>query len=99
MATFIELYTRGTDGGPLLQKVAAACVIQANTIRTETPPANSAARLAWARKALADPVTIARQMLWVVLAQNSAATLATIDGATDATILTAVAAAIDLVAG
>jgi hypothetical protein len=99
MATYLELFSLADQGGALLQRVAVACVIQANTIRTETPPTNSAQRLAWARKVLIDPRAAAQQMLWAALAQNAGLTPAQISGATDAAMLSAVAAAVDLVAG
>lgn len=99
MASYVQLYSLADQGGPLLQQVAVACVIQANTIRTETPPSNSAQRLAWARKVLADPHGMATSMLWAALAQNSSLTTAQIQSATDAAIQTAVANAVDLVAG
>lgn len=99
MATYLELFSLADQGGALLQRVAVSCVIEANTIRTETPPTNSAQRLAWARKVLADPRGMAQQMLWAALAQNSTLTPAQISGATDAAMLSAVAAAVDLVAG
>jgi hypothetical protein len=99
MASYSQLYALADQGGDLFQRIAVACVIQANVIRTETPPANSAQRLAWARKALADPQGTATQMLWAALAQNAALTTAQIAAASDASIQTAVANAVDLVAG
>jgi hypothetical protein len=99
MATYLQLYSLADQGGDLFQRITAACVIQANVIRTETPPTNSAQRLAWARKVLTDPKSVAREMLWAALAQNSALPLAQITGATDADLQTAVANAVDLVAG
>lgn len=99
MATYLQLYSLADQGGDLFQRIATACVIQANTIRTETPPANSAQRLAWARKVLVDPKAVAQQMLWAALAQNASLTLAQISAASDASLQTAVANAVDLVAG
>lgn len=99
MATYLQLYSLADQGGDLFQRVAVACVVQANAIRTETPPANSAQRLAWARKVLIDPHSAASQMLWVALAQNVGLTLAQIQAVTDASLQTAVANAVDLVAG
>jgi hypothetical protein len=97
--TYLEIYSLADQGGALFQRVATACIIQANTIRTETPPANSAQRLAWARKALINPQDIAKEMLWAVLAQNAGITVTQIQNATDTAIQNAVAAAVDLVAG
>jgi hypothetical protein len=99
MAIYTDLYALADQGGALFQRIAVACVIQANTIRTEAPPANSAQRLAWARKALADPNAVAKQMLWAALAQNNTLTTAQITGSTDAGLQTAVSNAVDLVAG
>jgi hypothetical protein len=99
MATYLELFSLADQGGALMQRIAVACVIQANTIRTETPPANSAQRLAWARKVLINPRDMAQQMLWAALAQNAASSVTQINAATDATLQTAVANAVDLVAG
>jgi|SRR4051812_29139389 hypothetical protein len=99
MATYLQLYSLADQGGDLYQRIATACVIQANLIRSETPPPNSAQRLAWARRALADPKSVAQQMLWAALAQNAGSTTAQITGATDATLQTAVANAVDLLAG
>jgi hypothetical protein len=99
MATYLELYDIGSNGNvPLLQKIAVACVIKANDIRQESSGTNLANRQKWAREVLADPSSKARQMLWAILGQNAAATVAQINAATDATILSAVASAIDLVA-
>lgn len=99
MATYLQLFSLADQGGDLFQRIATACVIQANVIRTETPPANSAQRMAWARMVLIDPKPIAQQMLWAALAQNAALTLAQITAASDASLQTAVANAVDLVAG
>lgn len=97
MATYAELYDLA-GSSPLLNRIAVACVIQANVIRTEAPPSNSALRQKWAREVLADPPGKARQMLWAALAANAASTVAQINSASDAALLTAVAAAVDLVA-
>jgi hypothetical protein len=99
MALYTDLYALADQGGALFQRIAVACVIQANVIRTETPPANSAQRLAWARRALANPQDVATQMLWAALAQNNTLTTAQITSANDAALQSAVAAAVDLVAG
>ncbi len=82
----------------LLPKIQAAIVIAADGIRTEaTSTANHAARVMWARSALADATTVtAAIILRGVLAQNAGATTGQVTGATDATIQTAVNAAINL---
>jgi hypothetical protein len=99
MASYSQLYALADQGGDLFQRIAVACVIQANTIRSETPPANSAQRLAWARKVLSDPNAMAKQMLWAALAQNASLTTAQIIGSTDSGLQTAISNAVDLVAG
>lgn len=94
MASYIELIGAYNDG-PLRQKIAVACVVAAETIRTEDPQtANHAARLAWAKKVFESPTTAADSMIWPVLAQNKAAAIAAITGASDASIQTAVDAAV-----
>jgi hypothetical protein len=94
MATYIELIQAQADT-TLRQRVAVACVVAADVIRTEAiDTANHTARLAWAKKVYDSPQTTASSMLWSVLAQNKSATLAQITGATDAALQTAVDAAV-----
>lgn len=94
MATLAELQGLFADAS-LLPKVQAACVLAAEVIRTEaadTP--DHTARMEWAKRALNDP---AAEAVWIfkgVLAQNSAFTVAQIQGATDAALKTAVTNAI-----
>lgn len=99
MATYAELLEirDGEAGAALRQRVRIAVIVAADLIRQETPAV--APRRAWARATLADPQTAADQMLWAILAQNRAATVAQITGASDATVQTAVNAAVDLLAG
>jgi hypothetical protein len=59
MATYLELFSLADQGGALLQRVAVACVIQANTIRTETPPPT--ARSDWPGRARCWPIPRARR--------------------------------------
>jgi len=95
MATYTELFNiRSNDS--LMNKIAVACAIQADVIRTEsgaTP--NHANRLLWAKEALENPVAKAHEMIWSLLAQNQGATVAQITNATDSAILINVAAAVD----
>jgi hypothetical protein len=94
MATYDELLTASANDA-LRQRILVACVITANTIILEAPAtANHAARLAWARATIADPNAARNQVLWSALAQNKAATLAQITGASDASLQTAVDAAV-----
>ena len=98
MATYAELLV-AAQSDTLRQKVRVGCIIAANTVMTElTSVPNHAARLTWARGVYENPVSAGEKMLWAVIAQNNTATLAQITGASDAVVLTAVTAAIDLFA-
>jgi hypothetical protein len=100
MATYDELLIIATStGGALLSKIKVAVVVSCDTIRAEAVGAtNHANRLKWAQETLRDPDAMARRMLWAVLAQNKAATPSAITTASDATVQTAVDAAVDLLA-
>ena len=94
MATYIELIGLSQDS-TLRQKIAVACVIAAENIRVEdVATANHVNRLAWAKTVWASPTATADKVIWTVLAQNKAATVAAMTGATDASIQTAVDAAV-----
>ncbi|MEO8753124.1 MAG: hypothetical protein ABI624_10640 [Casimicrobiaceae bacterium] len=98
MATYAELLT-ASGNDMLRQKVRVASVIAAETVRSEsnaTP--NHANRLIWAKAVFANPEAEGVRMIWAVLAQNKSATLAAITGASDATVQTAVDAAVDVFA-
>lgn len=98
MATYVELLqTAGNDA--LRQKVRVACIIAAETVRSEldTVP-NHANRLAWAKAVFKDPELEGNRMLWAVLAQNKNATTSAILAATDAVIQTNVDAAVNVFA-
>lgn len=98
MATYLELFGLKYDSD-LQDRTAAAVMIAAETIRSdEAPPANQAARLAWAARVMANPKAEAERMLWAVLAVNKDATVAQITGASDAALQTQVDAAVDLFA-
>ena len=102
MATYAELLTIATSstGDALRNRIRVAVVVAADVVRAEVPaPPNHANRMAWARLVLQNPDTEAMRMMWAVLAQNRAFTAAQITGADDATVQTAVNAAIDLLAG
>lgn len=96
MATYPELLLLSED--PVLKnKVKVACVLAAEVVRLEAVgTTNHAARLLWAKSVYKDPGSVTFQMLWAVLAQNAAATVTAIQTATDATIQTAVNAAVDV---
>ena len=98
MATYTQLRGLFTDSN-LVGKIEVAVVIAAETVRTELPAtANHTNRLIWAKKAFADPQTVAAQMMKAVLAANKAAEVAQILGASDTAIQTQVNAAIDIFA-
>lgn len=98
MATYDELLV-AAENEALNKRIRVACIIAAETVRTELPAVtNHANRLLWAKNVFANPVSESERMLWAVLAQNKAATLVQITGATDATIQTAVNAAVDVFA-
>lgn len=98
MATYLELLTTSEDVS-LRKKIRVACFVAAEAIRTEadTTP-NHAARLTWAKDVFRNPEVEANRMIWVVLAQNRAATVSAILGATDAAIQSAVDAAVNVFA-
>lgn len=98
MATYTELL-QAAENPAITSKVRVACIIAAETVRTEgTGVANHALRLTWAKAVFANPETEAKRMLWAVLAQNRSNTLAAILAATDAQVQTAVDAAVDVFA-
>jgi hypothetical protein len=98
MATYTELRTLFNDPN-LKDKVSVACTIAAIAINAEdSGTANHSNRVKWAKKVLMDPDGNADDMLRALIAQNASQTLATITGATDATILGAVNAAVNLFA-
>lgn len=98
MATYQELYDLGSNSA-LRNRIAVACLIAAEAIRNEAAgTANHAARLVWAKAVFSGPESVATAMLMAVLAQNAAATVAQITGATDATIQIAVGNAVNVFA-
>ena len=95
MASYSEIYNLFSEKA-FRNKVRVACIIAAETIRTEDPP--SATRLAWAKATFEDPLNAADKMRMAVLAANNALPVATILAATDAQIQAKVDAAIDVFA-
>lgn len=99
MATYQELHELQAYPG-LLDRIEVAVVIAAIAIRDDgAPPANQAQRLAWAKAVLQSPRGEASKMLPIVLGDNAASPVATIQAATDAQLQTAVNASIDILAG
>jgi hypothetical protein len=87
------------ENSPIRNRIAVACIIAANTIRTEdeaTP--NHANRLVWAAKVFASPAAQVGPMLRVLVAANHALPIAQIADATDEAIQAQVDAAVDLFA-
>lgn len=98
MATYTELDLVAEDS-TFRDRVKVACIVAAEAIRTELPATpNHDARVTWARGVLFAPDKEASRMVWAVLAQNRAATLAQITGATDTQLQNAVDAAVNLFA-
>ena len=99
MAAYKDLYKLKNDSD-FQDKVAVAVVVAAQSISKDSdPPANQAARLVWAEKAMTNPKSVAESMLWAVLAANRTATTTQILGALDPAIQANVDDAVDLFAG
>ena len=98
MASYDELLQANANTG-LVNKVRVAVVVAATNIMTEadTTP-NHTNRLLWAKTVFADPAEAGKKMMWPVLAQNKALTLAQITGATDAAVQGAVDSAVNIFA-
>ncbi len=98
MATLAELASELND--PILtDRCKAACLVAAAVVMAESSgTANHANRLKWSKKVFADPVGQGTLMVRAVLAQNNTATLAQITSADDASVQTAVNAAVDVLA-
>lgn len=98
MATYAELFSL-RNNSDLRNKVTSAVIIAAETVMNEldTVP-NHANRLIWAKGVFANPRTETDRMFMAVLAANKDASVAQIEGATDAAIQTNVDDHIDLFA-
>jgi len=98
MATYAELLT-ASENDVLRQKIRVAVIVAAETVRTEASNVpNNANRLIWAKATFRNPDEAAKNILWPVIAQNRAASLAAITGASDAAVQTAVDAAVNVFA-
>ena len=84
MATYQELRALSSDSD-LIEKVQTACVVAAHGLSSGTP---TTAEKAWIASVLSNPVSVAQQAVMFVLAANKDATVAQIQGATDASIQT-----------
>jgi hypothetical protein len=96
MASYSELHSLAGQNA-LIDRIAVAITIAANSILNETTP--TAARLAWAKTAFNDPRSQAVAFQNAVLAANNAATIAQIESATDSSLQNNVDAAVDIFAG
>lgn len=98
MATYDELLQANADTG-LVNKVRVAVVVAATNIMLESDTTtNHANRLLWAKTVFSDPAMAGTRMMWPVLAQNRALTLAQLEGAADADVQMAVDAAVNVFA-
>ena len=83
----------------LKQQVRMAIAVSAVNITNESAATtNHAARIAWAKQALTDPDAEYPRVIWYVLGANNTALVSAITGATDATVQSAVDAAVNLFA-
>jgi hypothetical protein len=98
MATYLEILAAAEDDN-LNRKARIAVIVAADAVRAEgSGVANHTARLAWAARAIDNPVAEGKRALWCALAQNAAASQAAILNASDATLQAAINASIDLLA-
>jgi len=98
MATYMEIKEL-YNHSDLQDKVEVACIVAAETIRTEdTGTTNHANRMVWAKSAFDNPTQTRNGMLMALLAANNELTVAQITGASDATIQAKVDAAVDVFA-
>jgi hypothetical protein len=99
VASYADLFTE-YKSTLLLERVAVAVIIAADTILNEDPATtNHANRLVWAKDAFINPENYSRKFLAAILAANKNATVAQIQGSTDAQIQNNVDAAVDVFAG
>ncbi len=86
MASYTELRDLSINGA-LINKIVSAIAVAAHGILNEASP--TAPRKAWGEAAIINPPSIVDEMIWYLLADNAAASQATILAASDATILAA----------
>lgn len=99
MATYQELFDR-YNSDALYNRMVIGIAVVADVIRLEPPATqNHAARVLWAKTAMANPRDEARRLALAVLAQNRSATVSQIDLATDATLQASINSAVDLLTG
>lgn len=97
MATYLEIFALRNDSN-LQDKVAVAVVKKAQLLLDAASP--TASQVTWSLAAIENPKSKADGLLNYVLAKNSAATSAQILAVDDATLQTAINAAVDkIIAG
>lgn len=96
MATYDELFALRSNSA-LRDRVAVAAVVKAQSLIDLASP--TAGQIAWAQRAISDPIGVANSLLNYVLAANKSATSSQISTASDSTIQTAVGAAVDKIIG
>lgn len=95
MASNAQLYSLRNDQ-TLLERVAVSVSKAVATVAAEsTGTANHAARLTWARQAMANPLKEAEQVIWILLAQNAGLSEAQIRAVADSALDSAVATLIN----
>lgn len=99
MATYLELFDLSSSSAitDLRKKIRVAIAIKAQLIAASASP--TATAKAWANAAFQNPQGYEGVVLNYILAANKAATTAQISGADDATVQTAVNAAVDTLLG
>jgi len=98
MATYLDLFNVHSNDD-LRNRIAIACIVAADAIRTEAPTTvNHANRMLWAKRVFEDPNSVASSMLWALLAANKGASIANIENASDNAIQSNVNDAIEVFA-
>lgn len=70
--TLAQAYTIAVDQGTNTPRVIAAVANAAVAVLIEDPATSQhAARLAWAQKALSDPINMGKKMIWGVVADTN----------------------------
>lgn len=97
MATYTELYDLRSDSS-LLNRITVAAVVKAQSLIDGGTP--TVDEITWANNTIMNPRDVAESLINYVLAANKAASVATIQGASDSAIQTNVDNAADaLIAG
>lgn len=98
MATYAELRSLFKHN-ELRNKVDVACIVAAETVRSEDSGVpNNANRLIWAKRVFSNPRGVSEEMLMALLAANKDVDTAAIITASDASIQAKVDAAVDVFA-